>query len=413
MDPRVPGLSPLWAEPSRFQAEFGRRAWEFSPARPGGPAGRGRGGSGEGIQLRSVTAAMAPALGLGVLLGLLGLLGTPGRATKVLHSLRYLHVAVSEPGPGVPQFVSVGFLDGIPFWRYDSERGRMEPQTPWMEEGPEPGYWDGQTEICKGNQHTDAIDLEMLHVRYNQSRGLHTLQYIYGCDLLSDGSVHGSFRYGYDGRDFLSFEPGSQSFVVADGTAQVTRRLRNSDGFTVERQKNYPKHICPEELRKYVRYGKQALEHKEPPDVHVSEKEEFGTLILSCHAYGFYPRPIAVSWMKGDEIRDQETVVPNSDGTFHTWARIEARPEEREQYRCRVEHSRMLEPGIFAWEPESGRNLTLVVTVFVITAIVILVLLVGFIVWKLQSGRWQNHGYSPPAGKDVETNGSTAVQITA
>uniref|UniRef100_A0A8U7NML3 Uncharacterized protein n=1 Tax=Corvus moneduloides TaxID=1196302 RepID=A0A8U7NML3_CORMO len=338
---------------------------------------------------------MAPAPDLGVLLGLLGLLGAPGGATKVLHSLRYLHVAVSEPGPGVPQFVSVGFLDGIPFWRYDSERGRMEPQTPWMEEGPEPGYWDGQTEICKGNQHTDAIDLETLRARYNQSGGLHTLQYIYGCDLLSDGSVHGSFR-----------------------------RLRNSDGFTVERQKNYLKHICPEELRKYVRYGRQALEHKEPPDVHVSGKEEFGTLILSCHVYGFYPRPIAVSWMKGDEIRDQETewggVVPNSDGTFHTWARIEARPEEWEQYRCRVEHSGMPEPGIFTWgeagsvgignvgignlgipkwgfpsppltvlhfpEPESGRNLTLVVAVFVIAAIVILIPLVGFIVWKLQSG---------------------------
>ncbi|XP_031950238.1 class I histocompatibility antigen, F10 alpha chain-like isoform X1 [Corvus moneduloides] len=376
---------------------------------------------------------MAPAPDLGVLLGLLGLLGAPGGATKVLHSLRYLHVAVSEPGPGVPQFVSVGFLDGIPFWRYDSERGRMEPQTPWMEEGPEPGYWDGQTEICKGNQHTDAIDLETLRARYNQSGGLHTLQYIYGCDLLSDGSVHGSFRYGYDGRDFLSFEPGSQSFVVADGTAQVTRRLRNSDGFTVERQKNYLKHICPEELRKYVRYGRQALEHKdlipipflwnsmdashrypipEPPDVHVSGKEEFGTLILSCHVYGFYPRPIAVSWMKGDEIRDQETewggVVPNSDGTFHTWARIEARPEEWEQYRCRVEHSGMPEPGIFTWEPESGRNLTLVVAVFVIAAIVILIPLVGFIVWKLQSGRRQNHGYSPPAGKDMGTNGSSA-----
>ncbi|XP_031950239.1 class I histocompatibility antigen, F10 alpha chain-like isoform X2 [Corvus moneduloides] len=373
---------------------------------------------------------MAPAPALGVLLGLLGALG---RVKKVLHSLRYLHVAVSEPGPGVPQFVSVGFLDGIPFWRYDSERGRMEPQTPWMEEGPEPGYWDGQTEICKGNQHTDAIDLETLRARYNQSGGLHTLQYIYGCDLLSDGSVHGSFRYGYDGRDFLSFEPGSQSFVVADGTAQVTRRLRNSDGFTVERQKNYLKHICPEELRKYVRYGRQALEHKdlipipflwnsmdashrypipEPPDVHVSGKEEFGTLILSCHVYGFYPRPIAVSWMKGDEIRDQETewggVVPNSDGTFHTWARIEARPEEWEQYRCRVEHSGMPEPGIFTWEPESGRNLTLVVAVFVIAAIVILIPLVGFIVWKLQSGRRQNHGYSPPAGKDMGTNGSSA-----
>ncbi|NWW62780.1 HA1W protein, partial [Ifrita kowaldi] len=77
-------------------------------------------------------------------------------------SLRYLHVAVSEPSPGVPQFVSMGYLDGIPIVRYDSEWGRKVPLTPWMEEGAEPGYWDRGTETCKRNQHTSAIDLETL-----------------------------------------------------------------------------------------------------------------------------------------------------------------------------------------------------------------------------------------------------------
>ncbi|KAM4754786.1 class I histocompatibility antigen, F10 alpha chain-like isoform 1-T1 [Cyanocitta cristata] len=369
--------------------------------------GRGRAGP-------ERSSAMAPAPALGVLLGLLGLLGTPGRATKVLHSLRYLDVAVSEPGPGVPQYTIMGFLDGIPFVRYNSERGRMEPLTPWMEKGPEPGYWDGETEISKRNQQVGAIDLETLRTRYNQSGGLHTLQRVYGCDLLSDGSIRGSYRDGYDGWDFLSFELGSQSFVPADSAAQVSTRRWNGDGVTVEHWTNYLEYSCLDELQKYVGYGREALERKEPPNVHMSGKEEFGTLILSCHAYGFYPRPIAVSWMKGDEIRDQETewggVVPNSDGTFHTWARIEARPEEREQYRCRVEHSGMPEPGIFALEPESGGNLTPVVAVSVIAAIIILVLLVGFIVWKLQSGRRQKHGYSLPAGKNMGTNGSTAAR---
>ncbi|XP_017581770.1 PREDICTED: class I histocompatibility antigen, F10 alpha chain-like [Corvus brachyrhynchos] len=82
------------------------------------------------------------------------------------------------------------------------------------------------------------------------------------------------------------------------------------------------------------------------------------------------------------------------------------------EIRRRVEHSGMPEPGIFALEPESGGNLTLVVAVSIIAAIVILVL-VGLLVWKFQSGRRQNHGSSPPAGIDMGTNGSTAVQITA
>ncbi|XP_074386078.1 class I histocompatibility antigen, F10 alpha chain-like isoform X2 [Zonotrichia albicollis] len=322
---------------------------------------------------------MAPALGLGVLWGLLGLLGNPGSATKVLHSLHYLKVAVSEPSPGIPQYMSMGYLDGIPFVRYDSERGWVEPLTQWIKDGVEPEYWEGQTQIGVGNQHVYAKDLEILRERYNQSGGLHTLLRVFGCDLLSDGSLHGSYQTGYDGQDFISFDLESGRFVPADSAAEISRRLWEQDGTVAEYWTNYLKHICPEWLQKYIRYGQKELERKEPPDVHVSGREEHGTLTLSCHAYGFYPKTIAVSWMKGGETLDQETewggVVPNSDGTFYTWARIEALPEEREQYRCRVEHPGMPEPGIFAWEPTSGGNLTVVVTV---SAILILIVLIRF-----------------------------------
>ncbi|XP_027765987.1 class I histocompatibility antigen, F10 alpha chain-like, partial [Empidonax traillii] len=187
---------------------------------------------------------------------------------------------------------------------------------------------------------------------------LHTKQRLSGCDLLSDGSVRRTLRVGYDGRDFISFSPESGTFVAADGAAQITQRKWKSEGYEDLQQDLGLR--CAEWLQKFVGYGQEALEHKEPPDVHVSGKEEHGILTLSCHTYGFYPGIIAINWMKGDEIRDQETewggIVPNSDGTFHSWARIEALPGEREQYRCRVEHAGMPEPGIFAWgEPGNGQ----------------------------------------------------------
>ncbi|NXN04919.1 1A04 protein, partial [Sylvia borin] len=77
-------------------------------------------------------------------------------------SLRYLNMAVSEPSPGISQYMEIGFVDGIPFVRYDSERGRMEPLTEWMEDGAEPGYWDGQTQLNKNNQPVAAGSLETL-----------------------------------------------------------------------------------------------------------------------------------------------------------------------------------------------------------------------------------------------------------
>ncbi|NXO46814.1 HA1W protein, partial [Locustella ochotensis] len=70
--------------------------------------------------------------------------------------------AVSEPSLGIPQFMSMGFLDGIPFTRYDSERGRQVPLTQWMKDGAEPGYWDEQTQISVRNQQVAAVNLETL-----------------------------------------------------------------------------------------------------------------------------------------------------------------------------------------------------------------------------------------------------------
>ncbi|XP_066427225.1 class I histocompatibility antigen, F10 alpha chain-like isoform X1 [Molothrus aeneus] len=277
--------------------------------------------------------------------------------------------------------MSIGYLDGIPFVRYNSERGRVEPLTQWIKDGVEEEYWDRETQINVRNQQVAAGHLDVLREWYNQSRGPHTNLIVRGCDLLSDGSVRGSERHSYNGRDFISFDLGSGRFVVADSAAEITRRRWEQDGTVAEARMNCLKHECPEWLRKYVGYGQKELERKEPSDVHVSRREEHGTLILSCHVYGFYPNTIAVSWMKGGETLDQETewggIVPNSDGTFHTWARIEALPEEREQYRCRVEHPGMPAPRIFAW------------------------------------GRRDRNGYNPAAGKDVRTNGLTTGAFTS
>lgn len=91
----------------------------------------------------------------------------------------------------------------------------------------------------------------------------------------------------------------------------------------------------------------------ELPYIHVYRKVEHGILVLSCHMYGFCPRTISIIWMKGKEIQDWEIegggIIPDSDGTFHTWSRTEALPGEWEQYQCQVEHPRMLEPGICIW----------------------------------------------------------------
>lgn len=45
------------------------------------------------------------------------------------HSLRYF---LTDPGPGMPQFMAVGYVDGKAFGNYDSERRTVQPIVDWL-----------------------------------------------------------------------------------------------------------------------------------------------------------------------------------------------------------------------------------------------------------------------------------------
>uniref|UniRef100_A0A8C3JA09 MHC class I-like antigen recognition-like domain-containing protein n=1 Tax=Calidris pygmaea TaxID=425635 RepID=A0A8C3JA09_9CHAR len=94
-------------------------------------------------------------------------LGLPPTFTP--HSLRYFHIAVSEPSPGVPEFVAVGYVDGTLISRYDSETRRVVPRADWMAANLDQQYWERNTQIAQNNQQINRVNLETLRGRYNQS----------------------------------------------------------------------------------------------------------------------------------------------------------------------------------------------------------------------------------------------------
>ncbi|XP_068027100.1 class I histocompatibility antigen, F10 alpha chain-like [Melanerpes formicivorus] len=332
-------------------------------------------------------------LSLGLLLGVLG------GAVNGLHSLRYFHISVAEPSWGLPQFTAVGYVDGVPIARYDSNRRRMEPLREWMKANLDQGYWDGQTHTEQSNQEMNQVNLIILQARYNQSRRAQTLQRMVGCDLLEDGSTRGYHQYAIDGRDFLALNEDMETFTAADQAAVLTKRKWEEDGTVAERLKHYLENTCVEWLERYLSYGQAELERREPPVVRVSGKESQGILTLSCRLYGFYPRPIGVSWLKGAEVLDLDTlrgsIVPNSDGSFSTWASIEVLPQEQELYRCRVEHSSLPQPRLYSWEP-GGWSLSVVLAVVAAVVAAVAAVGIGVAVWLQQQ---KNKGFKqvPPA----------------
>uniref|UniRef100_A0A670HM48 MHC class I-like antigen recognition-like domain-containing protein n=1 Tax=Podarcis muralis TaxID=64176 RepID=A0A670HM48_PODMU len=156
----------------------------------------------------------------------------------------------SSPGRGLPQFISVGYVDDQQFVQYDSDSKEMLPRIPWMRkvEKEDPQYWHTQTQKAQGHELWYRRNLQNLWNRYNQSGGIHTYQLMYGCELSSDGRKGGHYQYGYDGRDFIAFDKETLTWTAAEMEAEVTKRKWDPIMALNQRW-----------LRRYLDYGKETL----------------------------------------------------------------------------------------------------------------------------------------------------------
>ena len=67
-----------------------------------------------------------------------------------------------------------------------------------------------------------------------------------------------------------------------------------------------------------------------------------GHLQLVGHGFGFYPKPVWVMWMRGDQ-EQQDThrgdILPNADETWYLRATLDVEAGEVAGLACRVKHS--------------------------------------------------------------------------
>ncbi|XP_062978979.1 H-2 class I histocompatibility antigen, Q10 alpha chain-like isoform X2 [Elgaria multicarinata webbii] len=310
-------------------------------------------------------------------------------------SLRYFYTSVSEPGQGLPQFITVGYVDDQLFIQYDSNTKTAQPRTPWMEKvgDEDPRYWDRNTKIAQNTEQKFRVHHVNLRRYYNQTGGFHSLQQMYGCELRGDGSKGGYNQYGYDGRDYLALDMETLTWTAANTQAQISKRKREAEPAIAQRYKAYLEEECIEWLRRYLVYGKETLMRTEPPVVkvtHQASRKDLETLI--CQAHGFYPKEIDATWRRDGEIMDYETfrrsVAPNSDGTYHIWLSIEIDPKERDLYRCHVDHAGLPEPLVLAWEEPCGVRWSAIMPfitgaiLFVLLSAVLISLTVNIIIRK-------------------------------
>ncbi|KAF5891251.1 MHC class I alpha chain, partial [Clarias magur] len=311
------------------------------------------------------------------------------------HILQFIVTGVT-PGNSFPEFTSVAQVDGEMFSYYDNDIKRAEPKTEWIKKINDdyPDYWSTQALLYKEWQDTFTNCLNIVMKNFNHTTGFHILQFLLGCELDDEDDNNTTRKYiesGYDGEDFLSFDLKTQTWNPAKPQAVIIKEIWDFiHGVTTEGVKNYIQSTCIEWLKKYVSYGRETLERKVRPEVSVFQKHSSPSPEVVCHATGFFPKALNITWQKdGEDVHEDvelRETLPNQDGSFQKRSILKVPAEELQKhtYTCVVQHS-SLEKELVREVPKGGGSdgIRIAIITAVIAALVALVAVVaGIVVWK-------------------------------
>uniref|UniRef100_A0A4W6C5Q0 Ig-like domain-containing protein n=1 Tax=Lates calcarifer TaxID=8187 RepID=A0A4W6C5Q0_LATCA len=163
---------------------------------------------------------------------------------------------------------------------------------------------------------------------------------MFGCEWdHQTAEVNGYDQYGYDGEDFIEFDLKTETWITATPQAVTTKNKWDDNKALIAQRKNYLTQVCPDQLKKYVNYGRSSLLRTDRPSVSLLQKTPSSP--VSCHATGFYPDRAMMFWRKdGEELHedvDRGEILPNHDGTFQMSVDLKlssVSPEDRRRYDC-------------------------------------------------------------------------------
>ncbi|MGH0174732.1 UNVERIFIED_CONTAM: hypothetical protein FKN15_069036 [Acipenser sinensis] len=229
-----------------------------------------------------------------------------------------------------------------------------------------------------------------------------------GCELDADGTRRTYASHAYDGKDFVSLDletmtwiaalPQAVSYkrmretwIAALPQAVSYKRMREADTHSQQVVKYYFEHDCFKSLKMYIQNWREILQMKVRPEVMLiprKARKSPGTDVI-CHVTGFYPREVEVNWVRdGEHLLDEGVwsgeVLPNGDRTYQLRKILTVSPEEQKKhsYSCQVDHASLDEKMDVKWVPEAAFNMGFVAG-GVLTALgLIIAVIIGVHIWK-------------------------------
>ncbi|XP_039374889.1 class I histocompatibility antigen, F10 alpha chain-like [Mauremys reevesii] len=289
----------------------------------------------------------------GLLLALCGLLAPAAAGGH--HSLSVLVTAIINED-GTHHFIMIARLDDVKIANYRSDTREVRPTQEWVARTLGAEYFQEKTQQFWRHEEGSKVETRRWMQLYNQTGGIHTEQVHVGCALSHQAPMDPRYQFAYDGRDFISFDNQTGTWVAAVQPAFLQKQRWEAEKLWTQYVQHVLQSECLGTLRSLVQRGSAVLEQQVSPKVSISRTDSpDGSVILSCRARGFYPRPIHVSWVRdGEDILAEKYssgILPNDIHSYYTQSSLEISPQQEDghRYACRVEHSSLPEP-VLVWE---------------------------------------------------------------
>uniref|UniRef100_A0A452GIQ0 Ig-like domain-containing protein n=1 Tax=Gopherus agassizii TaxID=38772 RepID=A0A452GIQ0_9SAUR len=313
------------------------------------------------------------------------------------HSLAVLVTAVTHE-EGTYHFTMTAQLDDVQIAYYSSDAREVRPSQEWVAQALDAEYLQEKTQQFWSAWSELSPSLA----------GMHTEQLHKTCVLSNRIRVAPIYQYAYDGRDFISFDTQTGTWVAAVQPAFAQKRRWETGKTHIQ----YCKWV---QTRSHTWFHFWPVSHMlclspVPPMLSVSRRDNpDGFTTLSCHARGFYLRPIHVSWVQDREDilaeTDSSGILPNDIHSYYTQSSLEISPQQEDghRYACQVEHSSLPEPTL-VWAPGKKGPLPPGVLAAIVLAVLVVAGAVGagVVLWRRKSAGKRRSPWSRDVGMSGE-----------